>query len=85
VAGSPPWRSESCAIRSCGISGEYSGIGVGFLQALRFSLPINLPTVPPSSSSIIRAGIIGHIMAGVPSGLTLSQEMRKVLWNGVVL
>jgi hypothetical protein len=39
---------------TCGIYGEQSGTGAGFLQALRFPLPILMPSTAPHSSSIIR-------------------------------
>jgi hypothetical protein len=41
-------------IRSCGICGGQSGIGVGFLRVHRFSMPILIPPAAPHSSSIIR-------------------------------
>jgi hypothetical protein len=39
--------------RSCGICGEQSGTGAGFLQVLRFPLPILIPP-NATSSSVIR-------------------------------
>jgi hypothetical protein len=44
-----------------------SGIGAGFLRVLRFALPIVIPPISPSSYSP-RAGIIGLLVAAVPSG-----------------
>jgi hypothetical protein len=41
-------------VSSCGICGEQSGNGVGFLPVLRFPLPIFIPSTTPHSSSIIR-------------------------------
>jgi hypothetical protein len=41
---------------SCGICGGQSGIGAGFLRALRFPLTIFIPPTAPHSSSIIRGG-----------------------------
>jgi hypothetical protein len=47
-----PFRAQ---IMSCGICGGQSGTGVAFLWVLRFPLPILIPpTVPHSSSSIVR-------------------------------
>jgi hypothetical protein len=40
-------------VRSCGICCGQSGTGVGFLQELRFLLPILIPPTVPHSSSII--------------------------------
>jgi hypothetical protein len=34
-------------VSSCGICGEQSGTGAGFLQVLRFSLSIFIPPVTP--------------------------------------
>jgi hypothetical protein len=41
-------------VRSCGICGEQSGTGEGFLPVLRFPLPILIPPTDPHSSSINR-------------------------------
>jgi hypothetical protein len=41
-------------VRSCGICGEQSGAGAGFLLALRFPLPILNPPTASHTSSIIR-------------------------------
>jgi hypothetical protein len=67
--------------RSCGICGGQSGIGAGFLRVLRFPLPILIPQLlhilhhlPPG------AGTIGHIVADVPSGLSLTPPQEK---NGI--
>jgi hypothetical protein len=62
-------------LRSCEIYGGQSGTGAGFLRVLRFPLPILIPpTAPHSSSSIIRAGTVGQIVADVPSGLSLTSK-----------
>jgi hypothetical protein len=34
---------------ACGVCGGQSGIGAGFLQVLRFPLPIIIPPISPSS------------------------------------
>jgi hypothetical protein len=63
-------------VRSCGICGEQSGIGAGFVRIIRFPLPILIPTVSHSSGT----GIIGRqIVAGVPRGLSLTppQETKE--------
>jgi hypothetical protein len=53
-------------VRSCGICGVQSGTGAGFLR---------VPTAPHSSG----AGIIGQLVADVPSGLSVTppQETKK--------
>jgi hypothetical protein len=40
-------------VMSCGICGGQSGTGAGFLQVLRFPLPILFPLTAPHSSSIV--------------------------------
>jgi hypothetical protein len=40
-------------VRSCGSCGGQSGTGAGFLQGLRFPLPILISPTPPHSSSVI--------------------------------
>jgi hypothetical protein len=47
-------RTQS-QVRVCGIGGEQSGTGTGFLRVLRFPLPILIPpTAQHSPSSSIR-------------------------------
>jgi hypothetical protein len=53
-------------VRSCGICGGQSGTGAGFLQVLRFPLPIRIPSIAPQSLS--GAGTIGQTVVRVPSG-----------------
>jgi hypothetical protein len=53
--------------RACGICGEQSGTGAGFLWVLRFPLPIITPPISPWSSSP-GASTIGLLVVGVPSG-----------------
>jgi trimethylamine:corrinoid methyltransferase-like protein len=62
---------------SCGVCGGQSGARAGFLQVLRFPLPILIPPAAPYSSSITRAGTIGQLVAEVPSGLSLT-PLRKL-------
>jgi hypothetical protein len=57
VSGRPPTAATpvQAQIRTCGICGEQSGTGAGFIRVLRFPLPILIPlTAPHSPSSIIR-------------------------------
>jgi hypothetical protein len=56
-------------VRSCGICGEQSGIGAGFLRVLRFPLPILIPQTAPHSSPSIN---LDQLVADVPSGLSLT-------------
>jgi hypothetical protein len=41
-------------VRSCGICGEQSGTGAGFLRVLQFPLTILIPPTAPHSSDIVR-------------------------------
>jgi hypothetical protein len=52
-------------VRSCGICGEQSCIGAGFLRVLRFPLPLMSPTAPHSASSSA-AGTIGQTVDSHP-------------------
>jgi hypothetical protein len=55
---------------SCGICGGQSGAGAGFLQVLRFPLPIFIPPTAPQSPSSIIWGLYNRpVVAAVPSGL----------------
>jgi hypothetical protein len=67
-----------CQVRSCGICGGQSGIGVCFLRVLEFPLPIlNPPNAPHPLSS--GAGTVGQIVADLPSGLSpLPHEIKKI-------
>jgi hypothetical protein len=63
-------------VRSCVICSGQSGTGVGFLRVLRFPLPILIPPTAPQSPSY-EAGRIGHLMADVPSGLSLTPPKKN--------
>jgi hypothetical protein len=60
---------------SCGSFGGQSDTGAGFLRVLRFPLPVLIPPSAPYSSS--DAGTIGHLVADVPSGLSLTPPQGK--------
>jgi hypothetical protein len=58
---------------SCAICGGQSGAGAGFLQVLRFPLPMIIPPIAPQSpSSIIWDWYNRSAVAAVPSGLRLT-------------
>jgi hypothetical protein len=59
-------------VMSCGVCDRQSGTGVGFLLVLHFALPILIQATAPHSSSIIRGGNIGHLVADVPIGVSLT-------------
>jgi hypothetical protein len=60
-------------VRSCGICGEQSGIGVGFLRVLRFPLSIFIPRIAPQSPSSITWGWDNRpLVDAVPSALSLT-------------
>jgi hypothetical protein len=57
----------------CEICDGQRGTRAGFLQVLRFPLPIFIPPIAPQSpSSIIWGSYTRPIMAAVPSGLSLT-------------
>jgi hypothetical protein len=71
-------------VRSCGICGGQRGTRARFFRVLRFPLPIFiLPTATHSSSTIIRGGTMGQIVADMPSGLSPTQRNnnKKQHWN----
>jgi hypothetical protein len=71
---------------SSGICGGQSGVEAGFLQVLRFPLPIFIPPNSPPSSQSPGAGTIGHSVADVPSGPSMYSTPhyanKKQHWNG---
>jgi hypothetical protein len=69
---------------SCRICGGQSGAGAGFLQVLRFPLPIFIPPIAPQSPSSIIWGLYDRPeVAAVPSGLSPTQLIKKysIRWN----
>jgi hypothetical protein len=64
-------------VKSCGICGGQSSTGAGFLQVLRFPLPILIPPTAPHSSS--GAGKIGQVVADVPSGLSFTPPQEETI------
>jgi hypothetical protein len=70
-------------VGSCGICGEQSGAGAGFLRVLRFPLPILIPpTAPHSSSMSIVRGWYNRPVSGrrtkwTQSHLTPPQETKQ--------
>jgi hypothetical protein len=60
-------------VLSCGICGGQSGAAAGFLQVLRFPVPIFIPQIAPESpSSIIWGWYNRSIVSAVPNGLSLA-------------
>jgi hypothetical protein len=56
---------------SCGICGEQSGTGAGFLRVLWFPVPIRIPSIAPVIIIIIIWGWYNRpVVAALPSGLT---------------
>jgi hypothetical protein len=73
-------------VRSCGICGGQSGTGAGFLQVLRFPLPILIPPTSLHSSSITRGWYNRPVVADTPSGLSLTQsEEKRCTANNIIL
>jgi hypothetical protein len=66
-------------VRSCEICGGQSGTGIGSVRVLRFPLPVSPPIAPLSSSSSSGASTVGQIVAGVPSGLSLTPPQETEL------
>jgi hypothetical protein len=65
-------------VRSYGICGGHSSTRAGFLRLLQFPLPILIPQTAPHSSSSFGAGTVDLIVAGVPSGLSLTSPQEKL-------
>jgi hypothetical protein len=64
-------------VRSCEICGGQSGTGAGFLQVLRFLLPIFIPPTDPHSSSII-PGWYNRPLTGRRANWTVSTHPKKL-------
>jgi hypothetical protein len=66
-------------VRSCGICDGQSGTGAGLLRALRFPLPILIPTTGPHSSSSIIRGWYNMPISGRRTKWTLTppRESKK--------
>jgi hypothetical protein len=65
-------------VRSCGICGEHSGTGAGFLRVLRFPLPIIPLTAPHSSSVFVRGWYKRSVIGLCNSGLGSAPQQRKI-------
>jgi hypothetical protein len=52
--------------------GGQSDVGAGFFRVLRITLPILVPRNAPYTHLLSGAGIIGQLVADVPSGLSLT-------------
>jgi hypothetical protein len=73
-------------VRSCGISGGQSGTGAGFLQVLRFLLPILIPpTAAHSSSSSIIRGWYNRPNSGRRTKWTQSNPPQETKKNYPIL
>jgi hypothetical protein len=59
-------------VRSRGFCGGQNGTGAGFLQVIRFPLPILIPPNAPYSRLSSEAGTIGALVAEVPRRLSLT-------------
>jgi hypothetical protein len=62
--------------RLCGICVT----GAGFLLVHRFPLPVLIPPNAPLFSSTIRIGIVGPVVTGLPSGLSLTSPRINKLY-----
>jgi hypothetical protein len=68
-------------VKLCGICCVQSGTGAGFLQVLRFPLPILIPPIAPQSLSFIIWGWYNRpVMTTVPSGLSFT-PIRIIIKN----
>jgi hypothetical protein len=71
-------------IRSCGICGEQSDTGTGFLRVLRFPLPILIPPIAPQLSFIIW-GWYNKPNSGRSTKWTQSHPMRKIKYWIIII
>jgi hypothetical protein len=70
-------------VRLFGLCGGQSGTGAGFLRVLRFPCLFSVHLLLRTLRLSFGAGIIGELVADVPSGLSLTspQETRKKKTN----
>jgi hypothetical protein len=66
---------------SCGICGEQSGAGAGFLRVLRFPLPIFIPPVSPQSPSPIIRGWYKRPVVAAVSKVPPHKFKEKKTWE----
>jgi hypothetical protein len=64
-------------VRSCEICAGKSGTGTGFIQVLRFPLPILIPTIAPNSSSSIIRGFYNRPISGRRTKWTQSHSTSR--------
>jgi hypothetical protein len=70
---------------SCGICGEQSGAGAGFLRVLRFPLPISIPPIASQSPSSIVWGLYNRPeMAAVPRDFVPPHNKKRHMGSGCI-